>query len=189
MRSICLIVKVDLSNYRNEHSLASKCGRLLWRAIWLILFRPSPRCCFAWRNFLLRCFRAQIGKRCVVYPSSRIWAPWNLGLGEQSALGEDVDCYCVDKIIIGDHVTVSQYAFLCTAGHDISTRNMRLVTAPIKIGSGAWICANAFVAPGVTIGEGAVVAACGVVTKDVSPWVVVGGNPASFIKDRVVRAE
>ena len=81
---------------------------------------------------------------------------------------------------------VSQHAFLCTASHDITDPGRRLVTAPIHLGSSSWVCAGAFVNLGVTLGEGAVVAACAVVTKDVAAWTVVGGNPARFLKARVL---
>jgi putative colanic acid biosynthesis acetyltransferase WcaF len=65
---------------------------------------------------------------------------------------------------------------------------MRLITAPITIGAGAWVCADVFVAPGVTIGEGAVAAARSVVVKDVEPWTIVAGNPARVVKKRVLRS-
>ncbi len=64
---------------------------------------------------------------------------------------------------------------------------MRLITAPITINEGAWITAGVFIGPGVVIGEGAVVGARSSVFKDVAPWTVVGGNPAQFIKERVLR--
>lgn len=105
-------------------------------------------------------------------------------MGEHSCLSRHVDCYSVDKISIGAHAVVSQYAYLCTAGHDITHPKMRLTTAPITICDGAWVTAKAYIGPGVTIGDGAVVAACAVVVKDVEPWTVVGGNPAKFIKKR-----
>jgi putative colanic acid biosynthesis acetyltransferase WcaF len=108
-------------------------------------------------------------------------------LGDVVALADQVDCYCVDKVRIGSHATVSQYTHLCTASHDITCPHMRLVTAPIYIEPGAWICAGAFVGPGVTVAEGAVVAARAVVVKDVEPWAVVGGNPARFIKRRQLK--
>ena len=60
------------------------------------------------------------------------------------------------------------------------------LTAPLTIGDSAWVCADVFVAPGVTIGTGAVAAARAVVVKNVAPWTVVGGNPAKFIKNRVL---
>jgi putative colanic acid biosynthesis acetyltransferase WcaF len=177
-------ISVDLSEYPSPLSWRNKLGRVLWGITWALLFRPSPRIFFSWRSLLLRIFGATIGPRCAVYPSCKIWAPWNLELGEQTALADDVDCYCVDKVVIGSHVTISQYTYLCTASHDISTPRMRLITAPITIKAGAWACADVFVGPGVTIGEGAVAAARAVVVRDVPPWTVVGGNPAKFIKPR-----
>jgi putative colanic acid biosynthesis acetyltransferase WcaF len=171
-------------SFANPHSLANKLGRLLWQPVWLIFFRLSPRFTFGWRNFLLRCFGAKIGPRCAIYPSCRIWAPWNLEMGEQSCLSFDVDCYCVDKIRIGNFVTVSQYAFLCTASHDIGSLDMALKTASIHLADRSWVCADVFVAPGVTMGEGSVAAAGAVVVRDVPAWNVVGGNPARFIKIR-----
>ena len=99
-----------------------------------------------------------------------------------------MDCYNVDRVRIGAHATVSQYSFLCTAGHDIEDPHMKLRTAPITIGDGAWVCAGAYIGMGIHIGEGAVAAARAVVVKDVEVWTVVGGNPAKFIKKRSVHA-
>lgn len=107
-------------------------------------------------------------------------------MGEEACLGAGVDCYNVDFITIGAYATVSQYAFLCSASHDVSSPNMRLTTAPITIEDQAWVCARAFVSPGLTIGEGSVVGACSVVTKHVAPWKIVAGNPAKVIRNRVI---
>jgi putative colanic acid biosynthesis acetyltransferase WcaF len=104
-----------------------------------------------------------------------------------SCLGSHVDCYCVDRIEIGERATVSQYTYLCSAGHDIADRKMGLLTGPITIGRDAWVAADAYIGPGVSVGEGAVVGARGSVFKDVSPWDVVVGNPAKPIKRRVLR--
>jgi putative colanic acid biosynthesis acetyltransferase WcaF len=105
-----------------------------------------------------------------------------------SCLANDVDCYCVAPVRLGAHVTVSQYAFLCTASHDYEDPDLRLIAKPIEIGDYAWIAARAFVGPGVKIGEGAVVGATASVYQDVPEWTVVGGNPASIIKKRVMVA-
>lgn len=129
-------------------------------------------------------FGACIGRGAHLYPSARIWAPWNLEMGNYSCLGDRVDCYCVDRITLGAHTTVSQYSFLCSASHDDSHPQMPLIMAPIVIGSGAWIAADVFVGPGVSIGEGAVVGARASVFSDVPPWTVVGGNPARVIRKR-----
>ena len=110
-------------------------------------------------------------------------------MGAYACLSEDVDCYTVAPIVIGAQATVSQGVKLCTASHDIASRIMELTTAPIAVGANAWIAGWSIVLPGVTIGEGAVVAAGAVVTKDVEPWTVVGGNPAKFIKRRELKGE
>jgi len=179
-------MQVDVSQYRNRHGWGNKLGRLLWCATWALLGRPTPAVMNSWRVLLLRLFGARIGRHCVVKPTCRIWAAWNLEMGDYACLAFDVDCYCVDRIVIGAHATISQYVFLCTASHDISDPHMALVTAPIRIGDGAWIAARAFVGHGVTVGAGAVVGACAVVTKDIAPWKVVAGNPARQIKDRQI---
>ena len=190
MNEIPTASKIDMSRYVNRFGFGNKLRRATWGLIWVMLFRPSLRLAlgFRWRRFLLRCFGAKIGVGVRVYPNVRIWAPWNLEMGDYSCLGQFVDCYSVDKITIGANAMVSQYSFLCSAGHDISDPNLRLTTAPIVIGEGAWVCADVFVAPGVTIGDGAVAAARAVVTKNVEPWTVVGGNPAKFIKKRALRS-
>jgi putative colanic acid biosynthesis acetyltransferase WcaF len=105
---------------------------------------------------------------------------------EYSCLSPEVDCYNVDKITIGAHSTVSQKAYLCAASHDITKSNHPLITAPIHIHEQSWIGAAAFIGMGVTIGRGAVVGATSSVYKDVEPWTVVGGNPAKFIKKRII---
>jgi putative colanic acid biosynthesis acetyltransferase WcaF len=104
-----------------------------------------------------------------------------------SCLADGVNCYNVAPITIGEQVTVSQEAYLCTASHDIADPLHHLVTAPITIERNAWIGARAYVGMGVTIGEGAVVGATASVYKDVEPWTVVGGNPARFIKNREIK--
>lgn len=166
----------------NHLSLANRLTRGVWQFVWLLLYRPTPRPMHAWRCLLLRLFGAKLGKAVHPYPSARIWAPWNLEMGDHSCLGEKVDCYCVDKIHIGAHATVSQYSFLCTASHDYTDLDMPLVTAPITIGRGAWVAADAFIGPGVVVGERAVVGARASVFRHVDPWTVVGGNPARVIR-------
>lgn len=162
----------------SPHSLGNKLLRVLWGLVWMTLFRTSPRICFGWRRMLLRCFGAAIGRQARISPSVRIWAPWNLVVGEEASIAYDVDCYCVTSIRIGAHATVSQYAFLCAATHDVRDPRMRLRTAPITIADQAWVCAGAFIGPGVHLHEGAVAGARAVVTRDVPAWTIVAGNPA-----------
>jgi putative colanic acid biosynthesis acetyltransferase WcaF len=179
-------VTLDLSAYRNRLSRWNRLGRALWGLVWLVLFRPSPRPCHAWRRWLLRCFGARVGRGAHVYPSARVWAPWNLHMGEHSCLADGVDCYSVDRVTLGPHALVSQDAYLCSATHDYNDPAFPLVTAPVTIGAHAWVAAGAFVGPGITVGEGAVVGARACVFRNVQPWTVVGGNPARFLKHRVL---
>jgi len=180
---------IPIQKYKNRLPWRTKGLRFIWNGVWFFLFRPTPSWCLhGWRRFLLRLFGAQIGKGCVIYPSCRIWAPWNLELGELVCLAEGVDCYCVAPIQIGPKVTVSQRSFLCAASHNIAVADFPLTHSPIRIERFAWIAAQAYVGPGLTVGEGAVVGACAVVTKDVGSWTVVAGNPARLVKKRVVAA-
>jgi putative colanic acid biosynthesis acetyltransferase WcaF len=165
-------------------TLGNKILRGAWNLTWIVLYRPSPRVMHGWRRFLLRIFGARLGVGVRPYPSSRVWAPWNLEMGDHACLGDGVDCYSVDKISIGRYATVSQYSFLCTASRDYSSIEMPLVVGRILIGERAWVAADVFVAPGVTIGEGSVVTARSSVFSDVSPWVVARGNPARAVKSR-----
>lgn len=165
-------------------SFASKAGRGIWGLVWLLLYRPSPRPLHAWRRFLLRCFGARIGRGAMPYPGAVVWAPWNLVMGEGAVMGDGVDCYSVALVEIGDHASVSQRAYLCAASRDIDDPEHPLMTAPIVIGRRGWVAAEAYVGPGVTIGEGGVVAARGVAVRDVPAWTVVAGNPARAVRAR-----
>ncbi len=166
----------------SPHSLMNQVMRSLWQVVWLFAYRPSPKAFHGWRRFLLRMFGAKISRNAYPYPSVKVWAPWNLEMDEMSCLGPDVDCYCVDKVVLGVGATVSQYSFLCTAGHDYRLSNRPMITAPITIGQRAWVAADAFIGPGVTVGEGAIVGARASVFRDIEPWAVVGGNPAQVIR-------
>jgi len=139
-----------------------------------------------WRLFLLRMFGAQIGSGCKIHSSVRVWAPWNLKVGQRTAIGPYVECYNPGKIIIGNKVTISQRAHLCSASHDYTKKENPLITRQIIIQDHSWVAADAFVAMDVTIGEWAVVGARAVVIKDVKPHAIVVGNPAIMIKERVM---
>jgi putative colanic acid biosynthesis acetyltransferase WcaF len=169
---------------RTPFSMHNRIARLLWWIISALLFRPTPRNFGAWRRFLLRCFGADLGRNVQVYSGAKIWAPWNLQMGDFSCMDDDVDCYNADRISIGKNVIVSRGASLCTATHDYTDPAFPSVTHPITIGDNAWIAARAFVFPGVSIGARAVVGACAVVTHDVPPGAIVAGNPAKPIAFR-----
>ena len=181
---------VHLDQYRNRHSDGSKVRRLLWEIIWPIACGWTPRWCLnGWRVAVLRLFGAKIARGVRIQGSARIWQPWKLTIGENSWIDGGTKLYSVDEIVIGANAVVSEGAFVCTASHDIRSEIFELVTKPIRIGDMAWVCARAILLPGVTVGEGAVVAAGAVVAKDVAPWTVVGGNPAKEIGTRKIGCE
>jgi putative colanic acid biosynthesis acetyltransferase WcaF len=164
-------------------SVSNKLARAAWNIVYFGAFRFSPTPAHAWRRLLLRMFGARVGARVVIYPSVQIWAPWQLSLDKGSTIGPGVELYNVASIHIGEGAIVSQYAYLCTASHDYKIE-FQLIAAPIAIKRQAWLAAACFVGPGVSIGEGAVVAARATVTRSVPSWTVVGGNPAGIIGRR-----
>lgn len=138
------------------------------------------------RRFLLRAFGASIGKCAIIKPGVKVKFPWRLTLGDYVWVGENVWVDNLDCVSIGDHVCISQGAYLCTGSHDWTKSSFDLIIKPIRIQSGAWIASNASVGPGVEVGEGAVLSLASVATKDLKPWSVNVGNPAVAVKARVV---
>jgi putative colanic acid biosynthesis acetyltransferase WcaF len=169
---------------QHPFSLQNRLLRLLWQVVAYLFFHPSPRPCHAWRAWLLRCFGAKLGKDCHIYPKVQIWAPWKLHCEDAVGIGEGAVVYNQAAIYVGQGAVVSQEAFLCTGTHDYQDPSFPLVAKPICIGPKAWIAARAFIHPGCSVGEGAVVGACSVVTKDVPPWAIVAGNPTRVIGQR-----
>ena len=164
-------------------SLANKLARFAWQIGYFAIFRFSPRPFNAWRRQILRLSGAKIGSRAVIYPSARIWAPWNLEVADDATVGWECELYNVAPIRIGREAIVSQYAFICTATHDMRDE-FQLMAAPIDIGQNAWVAAGAFVGPGVSVGEGAIVGARCVVTRSVESWAIMAGNPARPVGTR-----
>jgi putative colanic acid biosynthesis acetyltransferase WcaF len=163
-------------------------SELARRALWEILRAPffswTPRPLWFWRRMVLRMFGAKVGARAHIHPSVRIAVPWHLSIGDEAGIGDRVILYSLGPIIIGDRATVSQNAHLCAGSHDFRDPAMPLLKLPITIGEDAWVCADAFVGPGVRVGARAVVAARAVVMRDVEPGAVIAGNPATVVGSR-----
>lgn len=179
-----------MSNFEftSPYTTSNRIKRMIWNICWTLLAKPFPKSMAnSWKVFLLRCFGAKIASNAYVYSSAKIFMPWNLIMGEHACIASGVDCYNAAPITIEKNATVSQRAYLCTASHNISSPYHEQTEAPIIIKERAWVAAEAYVGPGVTIGEGAVVGARGCVYKDVESWTVVGGNPAKFLKRRIVK--
>jgi putative colanic acid biosynthesis acetyltransferase WcaF len=169
-----------------KYSTAEQLRRVAWSlGRWLV--RLSPRPCFAWRRVLLRVFGARIGAHVNIYPTAYLYMPWNVDIGDWSALGEDVLVYSLGKVRIGSSVTLSYRSHVCAGTHDLNDPALPLLKPPVHIEDGVWVGTEAFIGPGVTVGYGAIVGARAVVVKNVAPFDIVAGNPARTIGRRELR--
>ncbi|HUD22784.1 MAG TPA: hypothetical protein VMQ60_08055 [Acidobacteriaceae bacterium] len=169
---------------RPAFAAGDRARRQLWSLCWAVLYRPSPRLMHGWRAFLLRCFGATMGANCHFYPSSKIWAPWNLVCADQVTAGDGVMIYNPAPTTLGSHAILSQDAYLCGATHDYNDADFPLLACEMEVGAYAWVCARASVGPGVCVGEGAVLGLGSVATRDLEPWSVYAGVPAVKVKER-----
>ena len=166
-------------------TLSYRVRLLLFSITWTIVCRWTPKPFNPIRLFVLRFYGARIGLRAFVHQRARISHPWNLTMGDGACLGDGAHAYCLAPITLGTDTTVAQEAYLCTASHDFTTPSYSLVTASIVLGQDSFVGARAFLLPGVTIGRGAIVGACSVVTRSVEDSTTVAGNPARVIRSLV----
>jgi putative colanic acid biosynthesis acetyltransferase WcaF len=167
--------------YDSPWTLQQRVRMLVWEYAWLLLCQWTPKPFNRWRLFILRLFGASLHGHPFVHQRARITLPWNLIMHDHACLGDRAHAYSLDKIEIHEGATIAQEAYLCTGTHDFSNPALPLQPSPITIEANAFIGARAFVLPGLTVGEGAVVGACSVVTRDVEPGTRVAGNPARTI--------
>jgi putative colanic acid biosynthesis acetyltransferase WcaF len=172
------------SRHVSPWTTRQKFGRLAWSLVRATLFRFSPHNAYGWRNFLLRTFRARIGAHVKIRPTVRIEVPWNLDIGDHTAIGDFAILYSLGTITTGRYVTISQYAHLCAGTHETRTRAMTLLRPPIRLGDDVWIAADAFVGPGVNVGDRTVLGARASAFSDLPADVIAVGNPAKPIKPR-----
>lgn len=164
--------------------LKDKLRRLLWQVVWALLCRWTPAPLHKWRVFVLRLFGAKVGKSNFIYPNCKIWAPWLLEAEDVVTIGPGVEVYNPGGVFLGHHTILSQDSYICGATHDYNNINFTYLSKRITLGPYVWICAKAVVLPGVTCGEGSVLAASAVTSKDLDAWGVYVGNPVKKIKDR-----
>ena len=163
-------------------------GRSTWvEAAWILLqplllssSLPGTRL----RVLVLRLFGAEIGRGVTVKPRVRVKFPWRLRVGDYSWIGEDVWIDNLAEIRIGNHCCLSQGAYLCTGSHNWKSERFDLITKPIALGDEVWLAARTIVGPGVTVGNGAVLALGSVATRDLASWHIHQGLPAMPISPR-----
>jgi len=168
-------------------SFANRLERLVFQIIWLLLARWTPPNFSPWRIWLLKRFGARCDKGAMIAADVRVWLPRNLHLGENASIGPGVNCYTMGPISIGPRTIISQHAHLCAGSHDVTDPDFQLIARRVTIGADVWIAAEAFVAPGVTIGDGVVLAARGCAFTALEPWTIYRGNPAVAVRPRVWR--
>lgn len=179
--------KVNLLKSTTIWPPALKLKRAIWQFIIRPLFYILPVPAYKLRIGLLKLMGAKIGHTCLVEPKVNVLMPWNLELGNYVVLGREVEIYNYAPVIINDMTVISQRCYLCTGTHDYTHPYMPLIWKPITIGSECWVAAEAFIAPGVEIGNGTVIGARSVVTKNMPEWMVCAGNPCKPIKIRTIQ--
>lgn len=174
----------------NQMSKREKIKNLFWLIVSNSIFRFTPPYLTffrKWRIVLLKLFGSEIEWTVSIHPKAKIEYPWNLKMGHLSSLGEKSWIYAMAPIQIGEKTCIGKEAYLLTGSHDITSSTFDLIIKPIKIGNCCWLTTGVTVLPGINIGDGCVIAANSTIVKNVDAWNVVGGNPAKFIKKRVIK--
>lgn len=177
---------IDLERFKVEQDFRGSSTVIvqLWWIVQALLIHPSPQFMYGWRRFWWKTFGAKLGENVLIRPSARVTYPWKVTIGDFSWIGDRAELYSLGSITIGNHTIISQDSYLCAATHDYTKKGFPLVSDPIHIEDEVWVAAGGFIAPGITIGYGAIIAAKSVVLKDVPKAVICGGNPAKVIKER-----
>jgi putative colanic acid biosynthesis acetyltransferase WcaF len=170
-----------------SYSLSHRITRFVWNVVWLVGASWTPPFMRPWRRILLRLFGAKIAPTAGIYGTAKIWYPANLEVGPHAYIGPRVTVYTMAKVKFGAYSLASQGSHICAGTHDIESAEFQLQARPIEIGERAWIAAEAFVGPGVKVGEGAVLGARAVTFSDLEAWGVYAGNPARLLKVRSIR--
>jgi putative colanic acid biosynthesis acetyltransferase WcaF len=182
-------VKGNFPKYIDSIPKSDKLYRFVWRIVSLFLFKPFSLPIFnGSRILLLKLFGAKIGKGSIIFSSTYIPSPKNLIIGCEVCLGPNVKLH-IGKTIIGNKVTISQGSYLCSATHETDSINTPFVSGVIIIKDFVWVAADAFIMTNLVIGEGAIIGARAAVFRNVEDWTIVGGNPAKFLKKRILKDE
>lgn len=176
-----------MKDFPNPYSIRMRILKQIWNIVWLIFIRPCPRIFLnAWVRFVYRAFGAKMASTAVIHPSAKVFIPWFIEMGEYSVIGSHVTVLNVAPLIMGHDCTISEGAYICCGSHNIFSEKHEQTTSRIILEDRSWVATEAFVGMGVTVGQGAVIGARAAVFKDVEPWTVVGGNPAKFLKKRII---
>ncbi|MHC4050424.1 WcaF family extracellular polysaccharide biosynthesis acetyltransferase [Bradyrhizobium sp. 25ACV] len=176
----------DLSRSKVPPGFRGRSGLvvLLWQIVQQTLFAWSPQPAYGWRRCLLRMFGAKVGKGVLVRPTVRVTYPWKVKLGHHCWIGDNAELYSLGSIEIGESAVVSQRSYVCAATHDHNDITFPLVAKAVVVEREAWVAADCFIAPGVTIGAGAIVGARSTVLTNIPAAVIAAGYPAAILGPR-----
>jgi len=182
-------MQTDLSKYSiGDYKAGPRFKVLTWYLFNYFIFFSSIPYPSKLKVMLLRFFDAKVGTGVVIKPKVRIKNPWRLIVGNYCWIGEDVWIDNIENVSIGNNVCLSQGAILLTGNHDYSKTDFRPKYDRIIIEDGVWICAKAIVCPGVVCRSHSILTVNSVATKDLEEMRIYMGNPAVFIRDRVIDA-
>jgi putative colanic acid biosynthesis acetyltransferase WcaF len=182
MSEVVFDLRKASSRYASPWPFRRRLGLLLWSIAWPLFCGWTPKPLNRWRLLWLRIFGCNIEGNPFIHQRARIQIPWHVTLRHRACVGDRANLYSLGAIELGPGCVIAQEAYLCTGTHNFSQPDTPLLTAKITVEAGAFVGARAFVMPGVRIGEGAVVGACSLVTRNVDRETVVAGSPARFLR-------
>lgn len=159
----------------------------VWEVVWTLFVRWLPKPFYRWHVLLLKVFGCKIHGHVFVAPTARVYAPWLLEMGRNSCLATRSEVYNLGPVKIGERVTIAQYVYVCNGTHDLSDPILPLLVGDISIEDDVFIGAKAIILPGLKVDTGTVIGAGSVLTKDTEPYEIYAGNPAKFIKKRIIK--
>lgn len=159
----------------------------VWEVVWTLFVRWLPKPFYRWHVLLLKLFGCKIQGHVFIAPSCRIYAPWLLKIGNKSCLGPRSEVYNLGSVNIGERTTLAQYVYICNGTHDLSDPILPLLVGDIEIGNDVFVGAKAIILPGLKLGDGSVVGAGSVLTKNTEEFNIYAGNPAIYIKKRIIK--
>jgi putative colanic acid biosynthesis acetyltransferase WcaF len=180
-------LRIDLSKVPGSTPPKVKLLRAIWALFQLPFLPYTPKALSPLRIALLKLFGAQIAAHCEVGAGVKIWVPWNLTMGEYTAIGANTEIQNFEPVVIGRHVVISQRNYICTSTHDHTHPHFPTISTPIVIGSQAWVASECVLGPGAEIGEGAVISVRSVVSSPMPPWMVCAGSPCRPLVERVIQ--
>ncbi len=179
--------KIDLDTYNNDwYNPGSYLKRVIWYFLNLLFFKNHWFTIRSFKIFLLKVFGAKIGKGLVIKQGVNIKYPWKLVIGNHVWIGENVWIDNLGKVVIKNHVCLSQGSMLLTGNHDYTKSSFDLIIGDIILEEGVWIGAKSIVCPGVTCAPHAILSVNSVANKDLNAFSIYTGNPAVFHKERII---